>query len=1211
MRAAGAEVFRKREFRTVTDGSRLRRRNPDLRESGNDAYRPLPISVPALLVALCLLFGSGLAVQAQQATAELTGTVKDATGAVVVGAKVTLRNAETNISRSLNTTADGNYLFSLIPIGTYEVTVEQQGFNKYVRKGITLQINQNARLDVVLKVGAGGQVVEVTGDVTQVDTVSATLGNVETQRRIVDLPLVERDAFQLGLLQAGVFPPDEDDGSNNPFSVSGQRSESLSFMVNGADNNDFLGNNAVVNPNPDALGEFKILTNNYEAEYGRTSGGIVNQVIKSGTNGFHGDVFEFFRNDALNARNYFLPAVTPFKRNTYGGTFGGPIIKDKTFFFLSYQGVRRHEGEVAPTMAVLSPAERKGDFSELFTGTTACPNPNPAAGDPTYDSGQLLDPTRTISSYTCSNQLNDQRVVVSRGTPYNNNQVPLNPVIANYIAKYLPLPNVPGSNNFVSSPTRVDREEQGIARVDHQFNNKDTIYASYIVDDLSENFPFEIVNGASSGGNVPIGSGFNTLVRTQLGSISWLHNFSPSVINEFIFAANRSATLQAVPHDTTPPSALGFTGVRTDDPAGTAPPIMLTASFNLGPSPQGPTKLHDVTFHWQDSVTITHGRHNIKFGADIRRVRNNFDFDFDNNGIFDFGNNQNYTGNYLADFVGGFFDSYSQFSRAVYGIRTTDWHFFGQDSWKILPRLTLNLGLRYEYDSPLVDPHGEVLGFFPGQQSSRFAPNLPVSAGAPPGILYPGDPGTPNAGLTYPDRNNFAPRFGFAWDMLGRGKLVIRGGFGIFYDLEDGALNLQFGGEAPFGQVTQIFPNDYTPASAVPGVNTIADPFTAFGAPDPYPTGGKVGSTFPIGTAGIQFAYVVDPHFRTPYSENVNFGLQYQIAQDTMIEADYVGSFSRKAVATTDVNAPVQSVMQAQLNNPNNTDGSINPDCARPLARCSDPTDPNSTPTGALQLFTDLSSGTSGSNQFQFTVDKRFSHGFNLRGAYTFAHTIDDQSGFRYNSSVYTDPFNHSFDRASANFDVRQRVVISGIWKLPLDHALRNSSGFLQKVAEGWEASGIAFFQTGTPFTIFSNSNSSQENIFLDRADQIGPIQYFPARSQRAFDPSTANCLGGAVTANFYFNPNSFDCNNVPLFSFGNSGRNILRGPGRNDFDLSVGRTFRIAESKSIEFRSEFFNAFNHAQFFNPDHNGGSGNFGQITQARDPRIIQFAFKFYF
>jgi hypothetical protein len=1096
-------------------------------------------------------------VRAAEVTATLSGTVKDSTGAVLSKANVTVTNTGTNASRGTVTRGDGSYQFTLLPIGTYQVTVEQTGFRKYVRDGIVLNVNQNARLDVTLQVGAASQVVEVTGDVTQVDTISATLGNVETARRIVDLPLVERDAFQLGLLQAGVFPPDEDDGSGNPFSVSGQRSESLTFLVNGADNNDFLGNNAVVDPNPDALGEFKILTNNYEAEYGRTTGGIVNQVIKSGTNSFHGDVFEFFRNDAMNARNYFLPAVTPFKRNTFGGTLGGPIKKDQTFFFIAYQGVRRHEGEVAPILQVLSPNERKGDFSELLPQT------------------QLVNPIT--------------------GLNYPNNQVPVNPVIANYIAKYLPLPNLP-NNNFVSSPIEVDRDDQGIVRVDHRIGQKDSIYGSYIIDDLSQNFPFQIVNGASTGGNVPLGSGFSNSTRTQLGSISWLHTFSPTVMNEFIFAANRSATLQGVPHDTTPPSALGFANVDPDDPAGTAPPVMLTTSFNLGPNPEGPTKIHDVTFHWQDSVSVTHGHHSIKFGTDIRRVRNNFDFDFDNNGVFDFGNDQNFTGNPLADFVGGFFDNFSQFSRAIYGIRTTSWHFFGQDSWKIHSRLTLNLGLRYEYNTPMTDPHNEIQGFFPGQQSTRFPT-------APQGILFSGDPGTPNPGLTYPDRNNFAPRFGFAWDMLGRGKLVMRGGFGIFYDIEDGALNLQFGGENPFGVVADITPAAY---SGVPqGFNTISDPYGAFGQTNEFPTGGKTGSVFNQVPA-ISFAYEVYPHFRTPYSENVNFGFQYQVMPDTMIEADYVGSFSRKAVATTDVNAPVQSIMQQQFNNA----GFVNPDCARPLGGCPDPTDPNGSPTGALALYTDLSSSTSSSNQFQFTVDKRFSHGFNIRGAYTFSHTIDDQSGFRYNSSVYTDPFDHGFDRGSANFDVRQRLVISGVWKLPSARGLQN--GVLRHLLGGWETSGIASFQTGTPFTIFSNNNSSEENIFLDRADQTGPIQYFAPRSLHSFDPSTANCMGGAVTSgNFYFNPNAFDCVNVPMFSFGNSGRNILRGPGRNNFDLTFGRLFPLSESKTIEFRSEFFNAFNHAQFFNPDHNGFDANFGQITQARDPRIIQLALKFMF
>ena len=405
-------------------------------------------------------------------------------------------------------------------------------------------------------------------------------------------------------------------------------------------------------------------------------------------------------------------------------------------------------------------------------------------------------------------------------------------------------------------------------------------------------------------------------------------------------------------------------------------------------------------------------------------------------------------------------------------------------------------------------------------------------------------------------------------------------------------------------------PADYT--SVAPGSDTVSDPFTPFGLVNPYPTGGVVGSTF--GVPAISFAYVVDPHFRTPYSENANFGFQFQLTPDTMIEADYVGSFSRKTIVTNDVNAPLPSILRQQFANSGGASGGgfINPDCARPLAGCADPTDPNSSPTGALGLLTDLSSGSSGSNQFQLTVDKRFSHGFNIRGAFTAAKTIDDQSGFRYNSSLYTDPFNPSFDRGLANFDVSRRLVVSGIWKLPLDLPFRGGGhSLMRRVAEGWEVSGIGSFQTGTPFTIFSASGSSGENSFLERADLIGPLRTFSPRSLHSFDPSTADCLPGSVTdQHFYFDPTSFSCNNA-MFSFGNSGRNIIRGPGRNNFDLTVGRTFAMTESKTLEFRAEFFNAFNHAQFFNPDHSGFDSNFGQITLARDPRIIQFALKFYF
>jgi len=627
------------------------------------------------VILLTVLLG-GKFLLAQQATALMTGSVKDASDAVVVGAKVTLKNSSTNVARTQITSKDGAYLFNLIPIGTYELTVEQAGFDKYVRKGITLEINQNARLDVSLEIGTTSQIVEVTGDVAQVDTVTSTLGKVETTQRILALPLVDRDTLQLGLLQAGVFAPDQDDGSNNPFSVSGQRSESMTFLIDGADNNDFLGNNIVVNPNPDAVAEFKIITNNYTAEYGRTSGGIINQVVKSGSNSVHGSLFEFFRNNDLNASDYLLQEVPIFKRNLFGATIGGPLKKDRTFLFLSYQGSRRREGQVAPELTVLSPAERTGNFAELYTGQV-----DPATG---YDFGQLYNPV-TGNPYTCAG-----------GAVCN--VVPVDPVMKNYINNYLPLPNRP-DNEFVSAPVASIRDDQGILRLDQNFSTKDVLSFVYLIDDTGDSYPFQIVKGASTGGDVPVGSGFTDGYRYQSGSITWTHTLSPALVNELRFASNRVASLTAVPQQKTSPQSLGFTSVHSDDPAGTAAPLIsVSGAFELGPSPQGPTKIHDVTFQYQDTLSWTHGRHDLKFGGDLRWVRNNFNYDFYTNGSLFFGDFGAFTaspvssdspGSDLADFVGGYWDNYYQFSNAVYGIRTHSLYFFGamgSDTNTIHPR---------------------------------------------------------------------------------------------------------------------------------------------------------------------------------------------------------------------------------------------------------------------------------------------------------------------------------------------------------------------------------------------------------------------------------------------------------------------------------------------------------------------------------------------
>lgn len=1144
------------------------------------------------VVAILTIFCSGTSAQS---TASLRGTITDQSGAVVAGATVTLTNIGTGISRTEASAADGAYLFDQVQVGKYKVTVEKSGFTTFVREGITLELNQFGRVDITLKIGQETQTIEVTGNVAQVDTTGAVLGKVEDQRMIVDLPLADRDTLQLGLLQAGVFSPDPDDGSGNPFSVSGQRSESLTFLLDGANNTDFLGNNIVVNPNPDAVEQFKILTNNYDAEYGRTSGGIVNQITRSGTNSFHGDLFEFNRNDVFNAKDYFLPAGNPkqaFDRNVFGGTIGGPIKKDKLFFFVAYQGWRSLEGQTSPILTLPDQAERNGDFSELST--------------------QLVNP------YT--------------GNPIPNNNLAtaglLNPVMQNYINTYLPLPNLP-NNGYISSPTADIDNDQGIVHIDYTVTPKDTISFVYVINDERDSYPFQIINGASTGGDLPQGSGFDDSNRTQIGTFTWTHTFSTTFLNEFRFAANRFATLQGVPTDTTSPAALGFTNVNPDDPRGTAPPIMYASSFTIGPSPQGPTKLHRATFQWTDNVTWTHGKHEWKFGGDFTRVRNNFNYDFYNNGSFDFDNyGVTWTGDPLADFVGGFWDNYYQFSSAIYNIRTGGIGVYAQDTWKVLPRLTLNLGLRYEYYIPQYDTHNNILGYFPGTQSTVFPD-------APPDILYPHDPGTPNRALVYPDKNNFAPRFGFAWDMLGNSKLVMRGGFGIFYDIEDGALNEQFGGQPPFGAVSNIFPTSFAP-----GVDPIADPFNASGYTNPFPfaSRGLVGTFL---SPAIPYAYTTYPHFRTPYSENFNFGFQWQLTNDMMLETVYVGSLGRKLISTAEENFPSLPNEQYQLAtylpayDAGLISSPINPECARPLAACtggflnaSDPLDPSGTPTGIQQLYTNFSNGLSDSDQLQVTLDKRFSHGLSFRGAYTWAKTIDLTSGFRSRSAGYTDPYDPRLDRAVADFDVPQRFVFSGIWEIPFGNHLENPVA--QKVAKGWQVNAITTFQAGQPINLYANTNASQQDNNLDRPDTLGPIPltHHPRNQNQTF---TSQCNGtdsGVETGPFWFDPTNLVCAacpyddstcanpadqpGIPLFTYGNVPRNAIRGPGINNWDLSVVKKTTFHENKSIEFRAEFFNAFNHVQFLRVDNSGWiSPTFGQVISDRGPRLIQFGLKFYF
>ena len=465
--------------------------------------------------------------------------------------------------------------------------------------------------------------------------------------------------------------------------------------------------------------------------------------------------------------------------------------------------------------------------------------------------------------------------------------------------------------------------------------------------------------------------------------------------------------------------------------------------------------------------------------------------------------------------------------------------------------------------------------------------------------------------------------------MFGNAKLVMRGGAGIFYDLEDGALNLQFGAQPPFGEVANNTPSswqgvagDLSSSGAVTGA--MSDPFTSLGYTNPFPFTPNGQFTYPY---PFSFGYIVYPHFKIPYSENFNYGFQWQATKDTMIEAVYVGSLGRRLISTGEVNYPRTSIMEYQLA----TYGQDNPECARPLANCqqgtlnpSDPYDPTGAPFGPQQLLTDFSNGLSDSDQMQITADKRLSHGLQFRAAYTVAKTIDLTSGFRSRSGEYTDPTDYRLDRSVADFDSPQRVVMSGLWELPIN---RWHTGFMNKLTQGWQLDGIVTFQKGNPLTFFSNSNASQQNQDPDltRTEVSGKIPYVNPRGASTF---STDCNGGIgpTVGPYWINPSGMSCtpcsnttcsgpndpaNGIPLFTYGNLGRNSLRGPGIDNFDTSIIKNTHLTESKVIEFRAEFFNTFNHTQFLRVDDVGGSPTFGQVTEDRGPRIIQFGLKLYF
>jgi hypothetical protein len=1159
------------------------------------------------------------AARGQDATGRVVGNVFDQQGGLVPGARITVTNAATGIVHATATNKDGYFEVLDLPIGNYSVTVEHEGFNRIVTQQQKLQINQSLRFDITLKVGLADQTVTVEAQVSGVETVSPTLGQSVTSRELVNLPLNGRDVLDLALLQPGVTEADPDFVGAGKFSVAGGRPDSITYLLDGGINNNLLDNSQVLDPNPDTVAEFRILTSNYTAEYGRNASGIIEVVTKSGTNEFHGSGFEFLRNGNLNANTYFnkLNGIRGdnLERNQYGGTFGGPIKKNRAFFFVGYQGQLLSQTLVSPSTTTFTPAELQGDFSQdvanglTVTGpqeaqltcvqTGACAEPNVVCFLTGFLPPGFQNSDGTPAGGPCTNSNGDSGAAGAHPFFQPNAAKAamgiIDPTRFNSISqKYIATGLIPTSTSGFVSPTgaHTDNNNELTGKLDFAATEKDKIAVTLggFRENLLNPFQFATVAGFPN----------TTENHNYFGNVTYTRTFSPNLLNELRFTAQRNFFLQDQVGAKLPTASDLQIAITPDKPTG-PPNIFFDNGFQMGFSEQGPTSFASNTYAISDTVTWVKGRNTWKFGGGFSGYQNNTVFDFFGNGEFDFaGDGGIGTGNTFADFLTGIVNSYFQNANAASNIRSKAVNVFLQDEWKIRHNLTLSLGIRYEYSTPKLDTAGRSFSIIPGLQSSVFT-------NAPLGMVFPGDAGAPR-GVNFPDRNDFGPRFGFAWDALGDGKTSVRGGFGIFYDVLKGEDNLQFNGQPPFFGSAGLFLNPLpgNPTSEVP---YFADPFGSAGAINSFPSTPPasnvdfVNSGFlPINSGGAVF--LVNPHLHTPYSYQYNLSVQHELAKKLVAEFSYVGSSSKGLTALKDINPFVLGTDSRVLNLATQPNGGIADFCAGDLGEC---------PYATLPEFQNVGFANYNSLQASLTKevgDSRFGTTY-FRLAYTYGKGIDTSSGFQ-NRNDEVPFYNIQQLRAVSDSDVRHRITLSGGWDLPFDRMWASGP---KRFTKGWSVYPIFSWRTGFPLDIPAR--------FADRFDPTEP------GPSGAGDPLLANAVfADGVTKVQFLNPKRNDPNNPGNFYFNPADfshdpslytaatpyglpRNFFRGPGRTNLNIALAKTTSITERIAAELRLEAFNVFNHTEFSNPDTNINSGTFGQEITTADPRILQVAVRLTF
>jgi outer membrane receptor protein involved in Fe transport len=1070
---------------------------------------------------------------------------------VVAGAAITVQDVGTGYSQTANSTSAGQYLFPSLPVGTYQITVSMAGYNRYVQKGIVLSVNQAASQDVQLQVGMVEQQVVVNANSSLVTTDSATVGQLIDEKEIEELPLNGRYVQELVFLapgttnvtanycaancEGGVFP------SEQYAKVNGGGANGVNYLLDGVDANDTYINANVPFPNPDALQEFNLITGNMSASFGNAIGGVVNVVTKSGTDEIHGDVFEFLENNALDASNYFSGGVVnPLKQNQFGGSIGGPIIKNRLFYFGSYQGTRFRTAQNGQIASVPDAAERTGDFSDLLPGT------------------QLINP--------------------NTGANYNNNQIPVSPV-ATYILNHIPLPNGPNDQLIFNGGPDAQNTDEYLAKVDFNFG-KHHLSGHYFQMNYTD--PVFIPPSTNL---LELRGDAEHLVLKNI-SIVDIYTISHTFLLSSYFGYNseNGTTFSSAPFSMA--DAGSNIAVPPNLGGGNSAVLNLTVGGDifLPGTPYGLWNRGDQSL--REIATWMKGKHEVQFGGEILRVRLPMGNQYQESGVFDF---EDLTGSPLADFETGIVSSFTQGGGLYLNFTGYRESLFVQDNWKATSRLLLSAGLRWDPFFPYTDSDGRVACFVPGAQSQRF-PNAPV------GMLFGGknhDPGCPDSSI-YNNPKNFGPRLGFAYRITEDGNTSIRGGAGYYYEAPNTVAFEDVVGVPPFAPIVNF------------GDVAVADPYGSAGVASPFP--GQFGpvnptpSTAIFPSSGISFSQIFDRHFRLPMVLSWNLTAERGFKQDWMLRVAYVGNSGHHLSGTGDQESGLLQLNPAIYVPGVNSAGLPNSTEANESSRL---VYPNYGSIGSINSGVD-----SNYNAAQITLTKRMTHGFSFLTNFTWARELDDfapAGGSPYlTNSCYCGRY---FDYGPSDDDLNKTFKINGEYLVPRVSMPKA----LDKIVNGWELSGTASWQTGFPFTIFSGADNSLSGMLGDRADlAVSSVQQAVLGGGRSHSAEVQE----------WFNTNAFQPNAIG--TFGDTGKNILRGPRFFDADLAAVKNAKLTERLSMEFRAEFFNAFNNVNFGRPDGNLADlgTTFGEITGmagasssntygTAQPRIIQFAVKFSF